>query len=50
MSLGLGSTESTEPLVRTVANQRLEPETDRVSIRLGARGGASLAQEALIDV
>ena len=50
MSLGLGSTESAEPLVRAAANQRLKSEANGVGVRSGAGRGARLAQETLVDV
>lgn len=50
MGLGLGSTEGAEPLVRAAPNERLETETNRLGVRLNARRGPSLAQEALVDV
>ena len=50
MSLGLGSTESAESLVRAATDQRLQPESNRVSVRLDARCRLRLTQELLVDV
>jgi hypothetical protein len=50
MSLGLGSAESAEPLVRAAADQRLEPEANRLGVCLRTRSRLGIAQEPLVDM
>src|SRR5688500_15366575 len=50
ISLGLGSAESAEPLVRAATDQRLETETNGLGVRLCTRSRLGLSQEPLVDV
>jgi hypothetical protein len=46
----LGSAERPQPLVRAVANERLETETNRVGICLSAGSRLGIPQQPLVDV